>query len=51
MLWAVTFCAAWQKNPSLSGASSSTKITMRPARISSMPSSIVAMGMSGVSNF
>src|SRR5258706_2109525 len=42
---AETFSAAMQKKPSLSGASSLIRITIRPARISSSPSSILEIGI------
>src|SRR5262245_20233223 len=45
MPWAVTLSAARQKKPSLSGESSSTKMTILPLRISSMPSSMLAIGI------
>src|SRR4030095_2122112 len=45
MLSAVTFSAARQKKPSLSGESSSTKMTILPLRISSMPSSMLEIGI------
>src|SRR6266508_2300620 len=39
---AVTYSAAWIRSPSFSRSSSSTTIRKRPARISVMPSSMVA---------
>src|SRR5688572_32693838 len=45
MMSALTFSAGTQKNPSLSAASSLTRIIIRPWRRSSRASSILEMGM------
>jgi hypothetical protein len=44
----VTFSAAITKSPSFSRSSSSTTMSMRPARISAMASSMVAKGVSAL---
>ncbi len=50
MLCGVTFSAARQKSPSLSGSFPSARITILPARMSSMACSMEIWGIKGSKN-